>query len=178
MLFNVTYENRRHEIARYFDKTAVSAWAKLTSDAPVSKIRQTVRDGRDAIREVILSWLPGDLNGTRVLDAGCGTGGLTVEVAKRGANVIGVDISPSLIKIARSRIPADLETTGSVDFFWGDMLDSSYGDFEHVVLMDSIIHYESDEVVQLIKELGKRCSRSLIFTFAPHTTLLGTIISG
>ena len=46
MLFNVSYETRRHEIARYFDKTAVSAWAKLTSDEPVSIVRQTVRKGR------------------------------------------------------------------------------------------------------------------------------------
>ena len=39
----VSYEQRRQEIEHYFDRTAADTWAKLTSDAPVSRIRQTVR---------------------------------------------------------------------------------------------------------------------------------------
>jgi hypothetical protein len=38
------------------------------SDAPVSKIRQTVRAGRDRMRAHRLSWLPEDLAGARILD--------------------------------------------------------------------------------------------------------------
>lgn len=177
MLFNVSYETRRHEIARYFDKTAVSAWAKLTSDEPVSRVRQTVRNGRENIRKSILSWLPDDLQDTRILDAGCGTGAFAIDAAMRGANVTAVDISPSLIKIARSRTPDFLDNAGSVDFFWGDMLDPAFGDFDHIVLMDSIIHYDSNEGFELIKQLGKRCKKSMIFTFAPLTPILGTMIS-
>ena len=41
-----SYVQRRGEIEAYFDRTAVQAWAKLTSDAPVSGIRATVRAGR------------------------------------------------------------------------------------------------------------------------------------
>ena len=58
----------------YFDRTATKAWERLTSDAPVSRIRQTVREGRDRMRALMLSRLPADLRGARVLDAGCGTG--------------------------------------------------------------------------------------------------------
>jgi magnesium-protoporphyrin O-methyltransferase len=177
MLFNVSYETRRHEIARYFDKTAAGAWAKLTSDEPVSRIRQTVRIGRDNIRKSILSWLPEDLAGVRVLDAGCGTGAFAIEAANRGAKVTAVDISPSLIKVARSRAPNFFDNRGSVDFFWGDMLDPAFGDFDHVVLMDSIIHYDSNEGFEVIAELGSRCKKSMIFTFAPFTPVLGTMIS-
>lgn len=177
MLFNVSYETRRHEIARYFDKTAVSAWAKLTSDEPVSRVRQTVRIGRENIRKSILSWLPDDLHGSRILDAGCGTGAFAIEAAMKGANVTAVDISPSLIKIARSRTPDFLDNEGTVDFFWGDMLDPAFGDFDHIVLMDSIIHYDSNEGFELIRQLGKRCKKSMIFTFAPYTPILGTMIS-
>jgi magnesium-protoporphyrin O-methyltransferase len=177
MLFNVSYEKRRHEIARYFDKTAAGAWAKLTSDEPVSRIRQTVRVGRETIRNSILSWLPDDLTGVRILDAGCGTGAFAIDAANRGAKVTAVDISPSLIKIARSRSPDFTDKAGLVDFFWGDMLDPAFGDFDHIILMDSIIHYDSKEGIELIRELGKRCNKSIIFTFAPLTPILGTMIT-
>ena len=46
---------RRGEIETYFDRTAVEAWARLTSDAPVGRIRATVRAGRDRMRATLLS---------------------------------------------------------------------------------------------------------------------------
>jgi hypothetical protein len=54
----MSYERRREQIEHYFDRTAADTWAKLTSDEPVSGIRQTVREGRDQMRATILSWLP------------------------------------------------------------------------------------------------------------------------
>jgi hypothetical protein len=76
MMINVTYERRRGELETYFDRTASQAWARLTSDAPVSRIRATVRAGRDEMRATLLGWLPADLTGCRLLDAGCGTAAL------------------------------------------------------------------------------------------------------
>jgi len=57
------YLNRRSEIETYFDRTAVEAWRKLTSDAPVGKIRATVRAGRDRMRATLLQRLPADMTG-------------------------------------------------------------------------------------------------------------------
>jgi len=45
--------------------------------------------------------LLGDVAGRRVLDVGCGTGQLAVELAGRGAGVIGVDPSPAMLDKAR-----------------------------------------------------------------------------
>ena len=59
------YQTRRGEIETYFDRTAVDAWARLTSTAPVGRVRATVRAGRDAMRATLLSWLPEDLTGRR-----------------------------------------------------------------------------------------------------------------
>src|ERR1700744_264817 len=102
------YLERRSELEAYFDRTALDAWSRLTSDAPVNRIRATVRAGRDEMRRTLLQWLPQDLRGARVLDAGCGTGALAVEAARRGAQVIAVDLSPTLIALARERLPHDL----------------------------------------------------------------------
>ncbi len=67
-----TYHERRGQIGHYCERTALKTWEQLTSDAPVSGIRATVRAGRDRMREVLLAMLPADLRGARVLDAGCG----------------------------------------------------------------------------------------------------------
>jgi magnesium-protoporphyrin O-methyltransferase len=166
-----TYELRRGQIETYFDRVASDAWARLTSDAPVSRIRATVRAGRDDMRSTLLSWLPDDLRGRRLLDAGCGTGALAVEAAKRGANVVAIDISPTLINLARERLPSRIGE-GTVSFMVGDMLDPAHGRFDHVVGMDSLIHYRAGDTVNALAQLAHRTDRSILFTFAPRTAML------
>jgi SAM-dependent methyltransferase len=41
-----------------------------------------------------------------VLDAGCGTGRVAVELARRGVAVVGVDGDPDMIDVARAKAPA------------------------------------------------------------------------
>ena len=48
--------------------------------------------------------LLGDVHGKTVLDLGCGTGENLVPLVKRGAEVIGIDISPELVELARERL--------------------------------------------------------------------------
>lgn len=49
-------------------------------------------------------YLLGDVRGKTVLDLGCGSGENLVPLVKRGAHVIGIDISPDLIQLARRRL--------------------------------------------------------------------------
>jgi len=165
---NVTYTTRRSELETYFDRTAAQAWARLTSTAPVGRVRATVRAGRDRMRTTLLSWLPEDLRGKRILDAGCGTGALAVEAARRGAQVVAIDLSPTLVDLARERLPADLGP-GSIDFCSGDMLAPSLGEFDHVVAMDSLIHYRATDIVGALSQLAARTRSSIVFTAAPRT---------
>ena len=169
-----TYLARRAELETYFDRTASATWARLTSDAPVSGIRATVRAGRDRMRATLLGWLPENLAGARVLDAGCGTGALAVEAARRGAHVTAIDLSASLVALARERAPRDLGT-GRIDFSVGDMTDATLGDFDHVVAMDSLIHYRAPDMARVASALAARASRSVLFTFAPRTPLLSAM---
>ncbi len=171
----VSYQKKRDRLEEYFDRTAADQWARLTSDAPVSGIRKTVRAGRDRMRETLLSWLPSDLRGQRILDAGCGTGALACELARRGAQVVAVDLSPTLVQLARERNPNELHG-GRLQFISGDMLSTSYGKFDHVVAMDSMIHYELADMTAGLAGLAERVTGSLLFTFAPSNPILATMI--
>lgn len=168
---SATYLARRGELQTYFDRTAAKAWERLTSDAPVSGIRATVRRGRDRMRDTLLSWLPADLHGKRLLDAGCGTGALAVEAARRGAEVVAIDLSPTLVALARERAPKEL----GIDFQVGDMLDPYLGRFDHVVGMDSLIHYRAPDMVRVLAGLAGRAGSSVLFTFAPRTPMLAVM---
>jgi magnesium-protoporphyrin O-methyltransferase len=178
------YLTQRQRVETYFDRTAADAWARLTSDAPVSAIRATVRAGRDSMRSTLLSWLPDDLRGRRILDAGCGTGSMAIALAARGAQVIAVDLSPTLITIARARlegqfneIAVDAGPAAGPGIYWhaGDLLDPSLGQFTDVISMDCLIHYSLPDCVTMLGALAARTQNSLLFTFAPSSPLLRTM---
>lgn len=174
---NSSYRQRRNKLEEYFDRTAAQTWARLTSDVPVSRVRATVRAGRDRMRQTLLDYLPADLSGRRLLDAGCGTGALSVEAARRGAQVVAIDLSPTLVELARERLPADINPA-AIEFCSGDMLDPALGSFDHIVAMDSLIHYHAADIVRVLVALAERTKRSIVFTFAPRTpalTLMHTV---
>ncbi len=170
------YIERREEIETYFDRTAAKAWERLTSNAPVGRIRATVRAGRDQMRSTLLSWLPQDMRGLRLLDAGCGTGALAMEAAARGAEVVAIDLSPTLVKLAAQRYEQLPQVgTGRVQFLSGDMLADALGRFDHVVAMDSLIHYDVPHMVEAMQRLAARTQASILFTFAPRTPALAAM---
>jgi len=69
---------------------------------------------------VIAAWLLGRqiLPGAAVLDAGCGTGRYSRELARRGYIVHGVDLSPELIEVAKGSVG---DRTGGVSFAVADI---------------------------------------------------------
>jgi magnesium-protoporphyrin O-methyltransferase len=166
-LASTSYQQSRTRLETYFDKTARKAWEDLTSDVPVSGIRATVRKGRDEMRNLLLSTLPSDMNGMRLLDAGCGTGALAITAAQRGADVVAIDVSQGLIDVAQKRAPSHL----SIDWRVGDMRSHNLGIFDHVIAMDSLIHYDETDIIGVLKAWSQRANE-IAFTFAPGTPLL------
>jgi len=64
--------------------------------------------------------LIGDVRGKTVLDFGCGSGENVIVLGRRGARVIGIDISPDLIALAKNRaqqaeVTADLRIGSAYD---------------------------------------------------------------
>ena len=63
-----------------------------------------------------------------VLDAGCGTGRVAVELARRGSTVVGVDTDPSMLATARAR-------GSDVEWLLADLTDFDLGRSFDVVVM-------------------------------------------
>jgi SAM-dependent methyltransferase len=85
------------------------------------------------------------VQGARILDMACGTGRHSIELARRGFSVVGVDIAPDLLEIADGeavRLGAD-----GVTFFEADMRALDYeGEFDVVLnLNDGAIGYFESE---------------------------------
>jgi SAM-dependent methyltransferase len=90
---------------RHHDEDDISQlWDRLADDWQVQ-----VGDEGDANRRLnsdpVLWAFLGDVAGRRVLDAGCGTGYLSRQLAARGAAVTGIDGSARMIALARSASP-------------------------------------------------------------------------
>lgn len=76
--------------------------------------------------------------GDTILDVACGTGNLAIPAAERGAQVTGIDITPSLLDVARE----DAEAVGlAIDFREGDAeaLEFADGSFDKVISVFGMI---------------------------------------
>lgn len=88
-------------------------------------------DRIDPITAALLADLPA---GARVLDAGCGTGALARHLARRGARVTAIDLSPGMIEVARAR------SDGDIDFRVADLMDWQRGSFDWIVSVAALHH--------------------------------------
>ncbi len=165
-----TYLAKRARLENYFNEVSSDAWDKLTSNEPVSFVRQLVREGRQKMLLAILDKLPQDLKGARILDAGCGTGVLSRMLDERGAEVVGVDISDKLVEVAKNRS----RSHGNIEYFSGDMNEQSFGNFDYIIAMDSLIHYHAEDVMSSIADFSNRANKSVFFTVIPSTLALRT----
>ncbi len=168
------YLERRGEIQTYFDRTAVESWKRFATEAPLGRIRASVREGRGKMRAAMLAMLPQNLAGWRVLDAGCGTGAMSAELARRGAEVLGIDLAPEIVRFATEALPPDIDRA-KVRFEAGDMLAARYGTFDAVVAMDSLIHYAPADAAAALAALAERTAETIVFTFAPKTPALAVM---
>ena len=64
--------------------------------------------------------------GMKVLDAGCGTGNFSLKLAEMGCQVIGIDISEEMLKIAQTKIKPGLD----LEFRLMDTYDLDFADQE------------------------------------------------
>ena len=169
------WSTHRDRVETHF-RNGADRWARLTGGGPVSRIRRTVREGRGRMRDILLSWMP-DVAGLRVLDAGCGTGVLSWELARRGAHVVGVDLAEELVDVARSGANAlpGPPPPEAPRFRSGDLVETAQEGFDLVVAMDCFIHYPLRETLAALRAIEDAVSGSVLLTVAPWTPLLGVM---
>lgn len=69
----------------------------------------------------------------RVLDAGCGTGRVTIRLSERGYSVVGVDVDDAMLDVARADAP-------DLDWRQGDLATFDLGEtFDVIVLAGNIV---------------------------------------
>jgi len=129
-------------VENYFDANARS-WLTPYREAIERPNDVVLIERRDIALAYLLERLP---EGGRILDAGCGTGPLSLELAKRGYRVLGVDISEKMLALAerwRSEFGIDPE---QCRFVRGDVLSLGLdpGSFDGIVAL-GFLQYQTDE---------------------------------
>ena len=88
----------------------------------------------DSPLSVVRSVIP-SLEGTKILDVGCGAGGLAKTLAAEGARVTGIDPNPTAVRDARNLVPAaSFEQTSA------EALPFEDGAFDAVLVVNALHH--------------------------------------
>ena len=98
--------------------------------------------------------------GDRVLDAGCGTGRVAVELARRGHDVAGVDNDPSMLEVARR--------SAQVRWYDADLADLDLPErFDLVVAAGNVVVF-----------LAEGTEQEVVRRLAAHLVPGGVLVSG
>lgn len=98
----------------------------------------------------------------RVIDVGCGSGRYTVELAKRGFEVVGVDFSERMISLAREQAEKE-GVSEHCRFICGDFLNLELQKFDIAIAMGFFDYFDNPE--PLIGKLHSMVKEYLIASF-------------
>jgi ubiquinone/menaquinone biosynthesis C-methylase UbiE len=96
-----------------------------------------------------------------ILDAGCGSGDLVAKVSKFAQSCIGVDISETMVSLAKKAHPQHDFKVASID-----KLDFSSNSFD-VVYSSLVLHY-FDDLTPVFKEISRVLTPDGTFVFSIH----------
>lgn len=94
-------------VREYFNSTGFERWRKIYGETDeVNRVQKDIRIGHAKTVENAMLMLKdeGSLAGVTVCDAGCGTGSLSIPLAKEGAIVSASDISAAMVAEAEMKV--------------------------------------------------------------------------
>ncbi len=129
----------------------------------------------DAYVELIAA-ATGGIEGKRILDIGCGTGLLSVKLAKQGAEVTGVDLSADMLAVAVNRAQA---LSLPIDFVEQPMQQlTGFDGYDAAVIAIDSLNYllKRDEVVSTFHQIHASLSVGGTLIFDVHSTFKTDVI--
>jgi ubiquinone/menaquinone biosynthesis C-methylase UbiE len=135
-------------------------WSAFYDEMPNGLI-----EGEHATIESLLHDVPRG----RALDAACGTGRITALLVALGHVVVGADISPEMLAVARDKLPG-------TDLRHGDLEELPFddGSFDVVTCSLALAHFESlDRPMTELARVTARGGRLIISDIHPIAVLLG-----
>lgn len=122
------------------------------------------------IAEYILNLLKmNNHNPGKVADLACGTGSLTLEFAKRGIDIMGIDASYDMLSVAKNKT---LAYDKNIFFICQEMQNLNLGEKVDTIIctLDSLNHLEKKEDVQnTLKKVSKNLKKDAYFIFDLNT---------
>ncbi len=103
------------------------------------------------------------VNGKRILDIGCGSGRLTIELAKRGAQVVGIDFSSNMLDLAKA-LARRHKVADNCSFIQENFLDHTFRNDFDVTIALGFFDYTEDATPYL-KKMGDLTSEKCIMSF-------------
>ena len=110
------------------------------------------------------------ISGKRILDLGCADGTFSVELAKMGADVVGVDAFD--IRIRHAEFLAALHAVGDkIEFICDDIsnIEEEIGTFDYIVMSHVLCHYSPSHRRQITKTLSKLLRESGVLVLNTNT---------
>ncbi len=118
----------------------------------------------------------GNLSDKRILDIGCGTGLLSVKLAKQGAQVTGVDLSEKMLEIAKQRanslsLPVHFQQQSMQQLEGFDGFDIA------VIAIDSLNYLaDKDDVLETFRNVYASLKNGGVLLFDVHSTFKTDVI--
>jgi magnesium-protoporphyrin O-methyltransferase len=161
------------QLRDYFNGLGFERWSAIYGNAPLSLVRQSIREGHNRMLAVADTWLADQPPPTTALDVGCGVGLFSLMLARRGYRVRAVDIAPQMVAATqRAALAAG----------FADRIECSEADIESlqepaqvVACFDVLIHYPQPLFDQLCTHLAQLTEHTLLLTYAPYNSLLAAL---
>jgi ubiquinone/menaquinone biosynthesis C-methylase UbiE len=124
------------------------------------RLRPPDRNWQELLDRLVLA---GDLAGRRVLDVGCGTGGVALALAELGSRVWGVDPAEEMLRVARTRVGRAVGLKPGK----AEALPFKDGWFERTVLRLVVHLFDRERALPELARVLAPSGRVVIATFDP-----------